>query len=95
MIDYSIFPSWMGISNFGDLIAAIICCWLLFFVYCIFGYAFCPDVNNRFIRVICILFWPIMIILDILLFPIHLVYEFSKPKKEIEKEINEFIKENM
>ena len=93
-MDYSIFPSWIGISNFGDLIVVIFCYYLLFFVYCIFGYAFCPDVNNRFIKVICILFWPIRIILCILLFPIYLVYEFSKPKKEIEKEIIEFIKEN-
>jgi len=31
-MDYSIFPYWMGISNFGEFIGAMICIMLLFFI---------------------------------------------------------------
>ena len=92
-MDYSIFPYWMGINNFGELILAIISIILLFFIYLIFGYAFCPNsIKIQWIRAIYILTWPIMIIIRILAFPFMLIYEFSKPPKQIDKEINKFIK---
>jgi len=93
-MDYSIFPYWMGISNFGELICAMICMMLLFFIYCLFGYAFCPNsLKVQWIRVLYILFWPLGIAFDIITFPFYMLYEFSKPPEQIEKEWNEFIKE--
>lgn len=93
-MDYSIFPYWMGISNFGELILAIFCMMILFFLYCLFGYAFCPNsLKIQWIRAIYIVFWPIGILLAILSFPFMMIYEFSKPPEVQEKELQEFIKE--
>ena len=94
-MDYSIFPYWMGISNFGEFICAIIAVLLLFFIYLIFGYAFCPNsIENHFARAMYILFWPIMIVIMIIIFPFVMLYEFSKPVEVQDKELKEFIKEN-
>ena len=93
-MDYSIFPYWMGISNFGELILAIICMMLLFFLYCLFGYAFCPNsFKVPWVRALYILFWPLAIAFDIILFPFYMLHEFSKSPEQIEKEWKEFIKE--
>lgn len=93
-MDYSIFPYWMGISNFGELICAIISIIAIFFLYCLLGYAFCPDsLKVQWIRALYILFWPIVIVLTLLSFPFIMIYEFSKPPEVQEKELNEFMKE--
>jgi len=94
-MDYSIFPYWMGISNFGEFIGAMICIMLLFFIYILFGYAFCPnDLKIQWIRAICILTWPLFIVIGILGIPFIMLYEFSKPPEVQDKELKEFIKEN-
>jgi len=94
-MDFSIFPYWMGISNWEELILAIFCMIILFFLYCLFGYAFCPNsLKVQWIRALFILFWPLIIVFDIVLFPFYMVYEFSKSPEQIEKEWNEFIKES-
>lgn len=95
MIDYSIFPYWLGINSFGDLIWAFICFLLLFFIYILCGYGFCPNsFKTRLLRLIFILFWPLIILLNILSFPFYMLYEFTKSPDEIDKEINKWIKEN-
>ena len=95
MIDYSIFPYWLGINSFGDLIWAFICFLLLFFIYILCGYGFCPNsLKTRLSRLIFILFWPLIIVLSILSFPFYMLYEFTKSPDEIDKEINKWIKEN-
>jgi len=92
-MDYSIFPYWMGISNFGELITGIMCCVLLFCIYILFGYWICPrSLKSQSIRALYILFWPVVIIIAFLLFPFILLYELSKPSKIQDKEINEWIK---
>jgi hypothetical protein len=84
----------MGISNFGELICAIISIMAIFFLYCLLGYAFCPDsLKVQWIRALYILFWPIVIVLTLLSFPFIMIYEFSKPPEVQEKELNEFMKE--
>ena len=94
MINYDMFPHWMGITGFGTLIAAIFCFILILTFYILFGGAICPnDVTNKVSRIIFIMFWPLFICLGFLLFPISLLYEFSKPVKETDKELAEFIKE--
>jgi len=94
-MDYSIFPYWMGINNFGELIFAIISITLMFFIYLLFGYAFCPNsIENHFARVVYILFWPVMIVIMIIIFPFVMLYEFSKPIKVQEKELKEWIENN-
>lgn len=93
-MDYSIFTYWMGISNFGELICAIISIMVIFFLYCLFGYLFCPNsLKSQWIRALYILFWPLDIAINIIGFPFYMLYEFSKPSEQIEKEWNEFIKE--
>lgn len=93
MINYSIFPYWLGVNNGFDLFAFIIGIIVTFSFYIIFGGAICPnDVTNKVSRMIFILFWPLFICLGFLLFPIRLLYEFSKPAKQQEAEFNEFIK---
>lgn len=85
-MDYSIFSYWMGISNFGELILAIFCMMLLFFLYCLFGYAFCPNsLKVQWIRALYILFWPIVILMMILSLPFIMIYEFSKTPKTSKK----------
>ena len=85
-MDYSIFPYWMGISNFGELILAIFCMMLLFFLYCLFGYAFCPNsLKVQWIRALYILFWPIVILMMILSLPFIMIHEFSKTPKTSKK----------
>ena len=84
----------MGISNFGELICAIISIMAIFFLYCLLGYAFCPDsLKVQWIRALYILFWPIAIVLTLLSFTFIMIYEFSKPPEVQEKELNEFMKE--
>ena len=93
MIDYSIFPYWLGIRNGFDLFACIIGVIITFFLYILFGGAICPNsIKNRIVRMLIILFWPLFICLTICSFPFRLLYEFSKPSEEIEKELNEFIR---
>lgn len=95
MIDYSIFPYWLGINSFGELIWAFICFLLLFFIYILIGYGFCPNsLKTRLSRLIFILFWPLIIVLRILSFPFYMLYEFTKSPDEIEKELITWIKEN-
>ena len=95
MIDYNIFPYWLGINSFGELILAFICFLLLFYIYILFGYVFCPNsLKNRLSRLIFILFWPLIIVLRILSFPFYMLYEFTKSPNKIEKEMNKWIKEN-
>lgn len=85
-MDYSIFSYWMGISNFGELILAIFCMMLLFFLYCLFGYVFCPNsLKVQWIRALYILFWPIVILMMILSLPFIMIYEFSKTPKTSKK----------
>lgn len=85
-MDYSIFPYWMGISNFGELIIATFCMMLLFFLYCLFGYAFCPNsLKAQWIRTLYIIFWPIVILMMILSLPFIMIYEFSKTPKTSKK----------
>ena len=92
-MDYSIFPYWMGISNFGELICAIISIMAIFFIYCLFGFAFCPNsLKVQWIRALYILFWPIVIILLLLSFPFIMIYEFSKSPEVQDKEWKEFIR---
>lgn len=93
MIDYNIFPYWLGINNGFDLFLFIIGIIIAFSLYIIFGGAICPNnITNKVSRIIFILFWPFFICLGFLLFPIRLLYEFSKSPKQQEKELNEFIK---
>jgi len=95
MIDYNIFPYWLGINSFGDLIWAFICFLLLFFIYILCGYGFCSNsFKTRLSRLIFILFWPLIILLNILSFPFYMLYEFTKSPDEIDKEMNKWIKEN-
>ena len=95
MIDYNIFPYWLGINSFGELIWAFICFLLLFFIYILCGYGFCPNsFKTRLLRLIFILFWPLIIVLSILSFPFYMLYEFTKSPDEIDKEIIKWIKEN-
>lgn len=95
MINYDMFPHWLGINNGFDLCACIIGFIVTFSLYIIFGGAICPnDVTNKVSRMIFIMFWPLFICLAFLLFPIRLLYEFSKPTKQQEAELNEFIKNN-
>lgn len=86
-MDYSIFPYWMGISNFGELIIAIFCIICLFLpLYCLFGYLFCPNsLKVQWIRALYILFWPIVILMMILSLPFIMIYEFSKTPETSEK----------
>ena len=92
-MDFSIFPYWMGISNWGELILAIFCMIILFFLYCLFGYAFCPNsLKVQWIRALFILFWPLIIVFNIALFPFYMVYEFSKSPEQTEKDFKEFMK---
>ncbi len=94
MIDYSIFPHWLGINNGFDLFACIIAIIITFFLYILFGGAICPNsIKNRIVRMLIILFWPIFICLTVCSFPFYMLYEFSKPSEEIDKELEEFIKE--
>ena len=94
MINYNMFPHWMGITGFGTLIAAIFCFILILTFYILIGGAICPnDVTNKISRMVFIIFWPLFICLAVLLFPIRLLYEFSKPVEQIDKELSEFIKE--
>lgn len=95
LFNYNIFPYWMGITGFGTLIAAILCFILILVFYILLGGAICPnDVINKVSRMIFILFWPLFICIGFLLFPIRLLYEFSKPVKQQEEELNKFIKNN-
>ena len=85
-MDYSIFPYWMGISNFRELIIAIFCMNFFLLLYCLFGYIFCPNsLKVQWIRALYILFWPIVILLMILSFPFMMIYEFSKTPETLEK----------
>lgn len=85
-MDYSIFPYWMSISNFGELIIATFCIICLFLpLYCLFGYTFCPNsLKAQWIRTLYIIFWPIIILLMILSLPFIMIYEFSKTPKTSE-----------
>lgn len=95
LFNYGIFPHWMGITGFGTLICAIFCFILILAFYVLIGGAICPnDVTNKVSRMIFILFWPLFICLGFVLFPIRLLYEFSKPEKQQEEEFNEFIRNN-
>ena len=95
MIDYSIFPYWLGIHNGFDLFGCIIGIIVTFFLYIIFGGAICPNsIKNRIVRMIIILFWPIFICLVVCSSPFYMLYEFSRPTEETNKELEEFIKEN-
>ena len=94
MIDYSIFPYWLGIHDGFDLFACIIGFIITFFLYILFGGAICPNsINNRIVRMLIILFWPLFICLTICSLPFRMLYEFSKPVEETDKELAEFIKE--
>lgn len=85
-MDYSIFPYWMGISNFVELIIAIFCMNFFLLLYCLLGYIFCPNsLKVQWIRALYILFWPIVILLMILSFPFMMIYEFSKTPETSEK----------
>lgn len=80
MIDYNIFPYWLGIHDGFDLFASIIGVIITFFLYILFGGAICPDsIKNRIVRMLIILFWPVFICLTICSFPFRMLYEFSKP----------------
>ena len=93
LFNYDMFPYWMGITGFGTLIAAIFCFILILTLYILIGGIICSnDVTNKVLRIIFILFWPLFICLGFLLFPIWLLYEFSKPAKQQEAELNEFIR---
>ena len=95
LFNYGIFPHWMGITGFGTLICTIFCFILILAFYVLIGGAICPnDVTNKTSRMIFILFWPLFFCLGFLLFPIYLLYEFSKPTKQQEEELNEFIRNN-
>ena len=79
MIDYSIFPTWMGIHNIADIILAIISFVLLGFAYVLSGYGTCPkSFNTQIKRMIWISFWPICLVLEFILLPFRMIYEFSK-----------------
>ena len=92
-MDYSMFPYWMGVNNFSDLIGACILFILLSFMYILFGYGFCPNsLKKQWIRALYILLWPLIIVIGILLSPIMALYEFSKPADVQERELNEFIR---
>lgn len=91
-MDYSIFPHWMGINSFGDLIGVYILFMLLSFMYILLGYGFCPNsLKEQWARALYILFWPLIFVICILLFPVISLYEFSKPADVQEKELKEFI----
>ena len=95
LFNYDMFPYWMGITGFGTLITAIFCFILILTLYILIGGTICPnDVTNKVLRMIFILFWPLCICLCFLFFPILLLYEFSKPPKQQEAELNEFIRKN-
>lgn len=95
LFNYDMFPYWMGITGFGTLITAIFCFILILTLYILIGGAICPnDVTNKVLRMIFILFLALLICLGFLLFPILLLYEFSKPSKQQEAELNEFIRKN-
>lgn len=86
MIDYSIFPYWLGIHDGFDLFACIIGVIITFFLcmvcYIFFGGAICPNsINNRIVRMLIILFWPVYICLTICSLPFCMLYEFSKPNE--------------
>ena len=92
-MDYSIFPYWMGINSFSDLIGACILFILLSFMYILFGYGFCPNsLKKQWERALYILFWPLIVVIGILLSPLIALYEFSKPTEIIDKELKEFIR---
>ena len=94
MIDYSIFPYWLGIHNGFDLVACIIAIISTFFLYILFGRAICPNsIKNRIVAMLIILFWPEFICFVICYLPFYMLYEFSKPAEETDKELAEFIKE--
>ncbi len=93
-MDYSIFPYWMGINNFGELIFAFISCVLLFFIYMLIGFWFCPgSLKPQSIRALYILFWPVEVIIIVSLCPFILLWELSKPSEIQEKEIKEWLKQ--
>ena len=95
LLNYDMFPYWMGITGFGTLITAIFCFILILTLYILIGGAICSDdVTNKVLRMIFILFWALFICLCFLLFPILLLYEFSKPSKQQEAELNKFIRKN-
>lgn len=92
LFTYDIFPHWLGINNFGTLIGAIMCFILVLFLYILLGGAICPKrIENRFLRIILILLWPICIILAFISLPIIALVDFSKPWKQQEKELNDII----
>lgn len=94
-MDYSMFPYWMGINSFGDVIGICILFILLSFMYILFGYGFCPNsLKKQWERALYILFWPLIFAICILLFPLIALYEFSKPADVQEKELNEFIRKS-
>jgi len=95
LFNYNIFPYWLGINNGFVLFASIIGFIVTLFLYIIFGGAICPNsIENRILRTLIILFWPLFICLTICFCPFYMLYEFSKPAKQEEAELNEFIINN-
>ena len=94
-MSWDIFPSWMGIHGFGDLILAIFCCIIILFLYFLFGGLFCPSsIKNHCVRMLCVAFWPLMPVLFLLFLPFGALYEFSKTPEEQDKAYKDFIREN-
>lgn len=81
-MDWSIFPTWMGIDSFGTLIASIILFVMLGIVYVIFGWACVPKfIKNDWIAACIILTWPVCYLIVFLCLPIILfVYIMHKRK---------------
>ena len=72
----------------------ILCIFLLSILYVLFGGAICPNsVEVRWLRISIIILWPLYLALTIVSIPFMLIWEFSKPTEQTDKEIKDFIKE--
>ena len=94
MLSYEWLPYWLNVHTTGDFILVVFAFLLLSFIYVLLGGGlFCPDrVNNRFVRLMIILFWPVYVALVIVTLPLQLALSFSKTKEEQDKELDEWLK---
>lgn len=94
MLSYEWLPYWLNVHTTGDFILVVLAFVLISFMYVLLGGGlFCPDsVNNRFVRLMIILFWPVYFALVIVTLPLQLALSFSKTREEQDKELDEWIK---
>lgn len=80
--------------SIGNIIGLIFCIPLIGMLYVAIGGFFHPNSEKRWINMLFIMFWPIVLIIGFFTLPINLVWKISKTKEETEKELTKFCHEN-